>query len=312
MRATTARRITALTLGSSEFSAVLPDDLQRSQMVARTDSSCSGNATVFAVCRVLLTAITLISLTGCASLPNGRLWGEDATLTPGWDRVRSSAVQAARDPWVWGPAIGAAAFQIDDWDRRTSDWAREHTPVFGSQRSAEDWSDNLRSASIWTQRITLIATPGGDDATDWLLSKAKGALVQVTAASVASRITNQLKTSTDRERPNGLAHKSFPSGHTSASAVNTRLASENLESIQMKSGTRRALDAGLIALTLGTSWARIEAGWHFPSDTLFSIALGNFIGSFVNDAFLGLEDSSVAFSFSPGNDGLVLRWTQSF
>jgi hypothetical protein len=226
--------------------------------------------------------------------------------------VRTSAVQAARDPWVWGPALGAAAFQIDDWDRRASDWAREHTPVFGSQRSAQDWSDDLRSASIMTQRITLIATPAGDDATQWLLAKAKGALVQVTAASVSSKITNQLKTSTGRERPNGLADKSFPSGHSSASAVNTRLASENLKSIKMEEGMRRALDAGLIALTLGTSWARIEAGWHYPSDTLFSIALGNFVGSFMNDAFLGLEDSDIAFSFGSGSDGLVLHWTQSF
>ena len=163
-----------------------------------------------------------------------------------------------------------------------------------------------------TQRITLMATPGGDNATDWLIAKAKGALVQVTAASVSSKITNQLKTSTDRERPNGLADKSFPSGHSSASAVNTRLASENLESIQMQQGTRRALNVGLTALTLGTSWARIEAGWHYPSDTLFSIALGNFVGSFVNDAFLGLENSGIAFSFSSGSDGLVVHWTQSF
>jgi hypothetical protein len=35
--------------------------------------------------------------------------------------------------------FGAAAFQIDDWDHRASDWAREHTPVFGSQRDAERW-----------------------------------------------------------------------------------------------------------------------------------------------------------------------------
>lgn len=267
---------------------------------------------VSALPRALLAAITFIAVSGCAALPNGRLWGEDATLTPGWDRVRASAVQAARDPWVWGPALGAAAFQIDDWDRRTSDWAREHTPVFGSQNSAEEWSDDLRSASIMTQRITLILTPSGGDAAEWLLAKAKGALVQVTAASVSSKITSQLKTSADRERPNGLADESFPSGHTSASAVNTRLASENLKSMKMEEGTRRALDAGLIALTLGTSWARIEAGWHYPSDTLFSIALGNFIGSFVNDAFLGLEDSDIALSFGSGSDGLVLHWTQSF
>src|SRR5690242_2252904 len=91
--------------------------------------------------RVFALAVAALALSACATLPNGRLWGQDATLRPGWERVRDSAVEAARDPWVWAPLVGAAAFQIDNWDRRTSDWAREHTPVFGSQHSAEKWSD---------------------------------------------------------------------------------------------------------------------------------------------------------------------------
>lgn len=312
MKTTTAGAMADRARESGESSPASAEYRAIRQTLACADIQHIANEARSRAHRVLLVAIFLVTVSGCASLPNGRLWGEAATLTPGWDRVRTSAVQAARDPWVWGPALGAAAFQIDDWDRRTSDWAREHTPVFGSQRSAEQWSDDLKSASIATQRITLIATPGGDDATEWLLSKAKGALVQVSAMSATSKITHQLKESTDRERPNGLAKMSFPSGHTSAAAVSTRLASENLESIQMSNGTRRALDAGLIALTLGTSWARIEAGWHFPSDTLFSMALGNFIGSFVNDAFLGLEDSHIAITFGSGNEGLALHWTQSF
>ena len=57
---------------------------------------------------VLLLASTLLA--GCGTLPDGRLWGQDATLVPGWDRVRDSAVGAARDPWVWGPLLGAAFF----------------------------------------------------------------------------------------------------------------------------------------------------------------------------------------------------------
>ena len=72
------------------------------------------------------------------------------------------------------------------------------------------------------------------------------------------------------------------------------------------------MDVGLITLTIGTSWARIEAGWHYPSDTLFSIALGNFIGSFINDAFLGLDESSIAFAPTPKNDGAMVQWRRTF
>lgn len=163
----------------------------------------------------------------------------------------------------------------------------------------------------------MLATPGGADPGDWIMNKAKGTLVSVAAVSTTVLATNSLKRAIDRERPNGLAGESFPSGHTSSSAVHTRLASRNLQSIEMSDGTRRALDAGLVALTLGTSWARIEAGWHYPSDTLVSLALGNFIGAFLNDAFLGLENADSethpsTIHVSITTQGATLQWRQQF
>jgi hypothetical protein len=265
-----------------------------------------------ALARLLVVLLASVTFSGCATLPNGHLWGEDATLRPGWERLRVSAIEAARDPWVWGPLLGAAAFQIDGLDRRTSDWAREHTPVFGSQRSAEDWSDDLREASVLAHYATVVATPGGDEPTEWFIAKAKGMLVNVAATSATSFVTGELKERADRERPNGLADESFPSGHTSSSAAHTRLASRNLRSIDMSDDARLLSNVGLTALMVGTSWARIEAGWHFPSDTLFSMALGHFIASFLNDGFLGLDDGTSAIAFAPAPDGAVVQWNWKF
>lgn len=247
-----------------------------------------------------------LSLSACGTLPDGKGWGEEATLTPGWERVRESAAQAAKDPWTWVPLLGAAAFEIDDFDRRTSDWAREHTPVFGSQRSAEQWSDDLRSASSIAHYATILATPSGAEPGDWVVNKLKGTLVGVAAVSATGQITNFMKEEFDRERPNGAGGESFPSGHTSSSAVHTQLASRNLELIEMSDATRTTLDVGLHALTIGTSWARIEAGWHYPADTLFSMALGNFIASFVNDAFMGTAPNA-ALAVHAVEEGAVVR-----
>lgn len=262
----------------------------------------------YSICALVVCA----GLQGCATLPNGHLWGADATLRPGWSRVREAAVDAARDPWVWAPAAGAALFQIDDWDRRTSDWARTNTPVFGSQRSAENWSDDLRDASSIAHYLTIAATPGGDDAGDWILAKGKATLTQLAAVAVTGGMTKALKSAADRERPNGSDEESFPSGHASNSAVHTRLASENLRSMELSSGVQRSLDVGLDALTVATAWARVEAGAHFPSDTLVGMALGNFVGSFVNRAFLGLDDSTAAVALASTEQGMVLRWECRF
>lgn len=244
---------------------------------------------------------------GCTTLPSSRGWGEDATIAPGWERVRVAARNAAIDPWVWAPLIGAAALQIDDWDERSADWARKHTPIFGSQPNAERWSDDLRDAASIAHYASVVFAPSGDAPAEWLWNKTKGTLVHVAAVSATSEITLQLKDWTNRERPNGLARESFPSGHTSAAAVHTRLASRTLDSIQMSTPMRTTLEVGLHAITIGTSWARIEAGWHYPSDTLAAMALGNFLGSFFNDAFLGL-DTNVPTVQLRAVDGGAMIW----
>jgi PAP2 superfamily len=259
-----------------------------------------------------LVATLAAAMSSCGTLPDGRIWGEEATWRPGSARLKSAAVAAARDPWVWAPLAGAALFQIDDWDRRASDWAREHTPVFGSEEDAEEWSDDLRDASVYAHWATMIATPGGSEPQRWFLAKAKGALVDAAAVASTVAVTRAIKTTVDRERPNGTESESFPSGHTSSSAVHTRLASRNLRWIAMSTPARRTLDVGLTTLTLGTSWARIEGGFHFPSDTLFSIAIGNFIGSFVNDAFLGTGPAGVTLGLQSLPDGAMLNWQVGF
>jgi len=133
--------------------------------------------------------LAVLGLGGCASLPNGQRWGEDATYRPGWDRVRESAIEAARDPWVWAPLLGAGVVQIGNADREISDWAREHTPVFGSQRSAERWSDNLRSASTIAYFGSALATPSGSAVGSWLENKTKGYLVGMAAVGLTSVTT---------------------------------------------------------------------------------------------------------------------------
>ena len=94
---------------------------------------------------------------------------------------------------MWAPLAGAALMQIDDFDRRTSDWAREHTPIFGSQHNAEEWSDELRTASVVAHYATIVATPSGDDFGEWLMNKAKGTLVDAAAVAATGAVTQSLK-----------------------------------------------------------------------------------------------------------------------
>ncbi len=260
----------------------------------------------------LLPLLAVCLAAGCASLPDEHRWGEDATYRPGWERVRLSAIDAVRDPRVWIPVVGAGVLQIGDMDEEIAEWAVEHTPVFGSPRSADDWSDGLRVASALAYHASVLAAPSGADRARRFENKAKGYLVGMTAVAATTFTTQQLKTGVGRERPNGRDDESFPSGHASTTAAFARLASRNLRYIGTGDRTRHALDLGLGGITVATAWARVESGEHFPSDTLFGIALGNFLAAFVNDAFLGTERSGTGVHLATVPDGALLAWRVRF
>jgi hypothetical protein len=83
--------------------------------------------------------------------------------------------------------------------------------------------------------------------------------------------------------------------------------------IDLDPSARRALDFGLGALTVGTAWARVEAGEHFPADTLVGMAIGNFFGHWFDAAFLGLSgNSQTTVALTPLHNGLELHWEARF
>ncbi len=225
----------------------------------------------------------------------------------------ASLRDAAQSPWVWGPLAGAAVLQLDSWDEDVSEWARDETPVFGSEGSAQDWSDGLRNAAVAGYAVSVLATPSGAVDGGWVAAKARDAAVGVGAFAVTAGITEGLKAATARERPNGNDDKSLPSGHAANAAVFNTLTVHNLQSIDMGPRLRTSLEIGAGAVTVGTAWARVESGDHYPSDVLVGMALGNLIGALFAQAFLGLEpDARLTLGAEPVRGGAVVHWEVRF
>lgn len=229
----------------------------------------------------------LFLVAGCSTLPGHPLWGQNATIRPGWTRVGNAAADAALSPATWAPLAGAAICWGSGIDHSVSNWASENTPIFGSQTNASHVSDDLVAASIAVYGLTVIATPSGDQTGKWLENKAAGLGVQAAAIIAANGLTGGLKSAVGRPRPNGGGTQSFPSGHATNVAVLDSLSSTNLEYLPLSPLEQTLSQAGLVTLTAATAWARIEARKHYPSDVLAGIAIGNFFSRFFNDAFLG-------------------------
>lgn len=256
-------------------------------------------ATLFFLC-------TSIFYSGCGVMSNSRGWGQDATLSPGWDRVGQAALHAATAPETWGPAVGALAFQVGHADRNVVEWASKSTPVYGSQRNAANRSDDLLGAAGMIWAASALAAPGNDTAEEWIMNKTRGFAVETGTGGLMWGAVEYLKSATERTRPDGSDRESFPSGHSSGAALFTTLTSKNLEAYGWSDSAMIASRLGLGTLTAATAWARVEANQHYPSDVLAGIALGHFFGAFFTDAFLGMDNPrNTLVVFEPSRKGAV-------
>lgn len=240
--------------------------------------------------RLSFMIVSFVVFCGCSTLPGGKKWGENATMFPGWDKVGDAAYNSLVSPLTWGPAVGAAVVQIDNWDHRISRWASAKTPIFGSRTNADNWSDYLTYTSGALYGTTALLTPSGDQAGEWMTDKMKGFIVGGAALGSSLGVVELLQPAVNRGRPDG-ERQSFPSAHAAAAASLATLAAKNIDTMQLPGSAVIVSDIGLGIIATGTAWARVEAKKHYPSDVLAGMALGHFISAFVNDAFLGLDHS---------------------
>lgn len=258
---------------------------------------CNQRPTLTSGYRCVMARLLVLGLAwvimGCGTLSTGQGWGQDALTSVSWQRVGRAAHNAFFDVQTILPAVGAVVFAASDLDDRTSEWAIEHTPLFGSVQTAQDASDHLREI-LWVEAgVTALATPSGADSKSWWLWKGKGLAVEFAAMGVTSGLTSALKEITDRSRPDDPTDTtSFPSGHASSAFAASTLANRNLDALAMSMGIKRPLQVGNLLLATGVAWARVEGGRHFPSDVLAGAALGHFLSAFIHDAFLGLPDTN--------------------
>jgi hypothetical protein len=247
--------------------------------------------------------MAMTAVTGCATLPDGKRWGEDASFRVGWHRVADAALQAAKSPAVWAPLAAGAVMQIDHWDHDVSRWAVDNTPIFGSGTNAHDASDELAVAAGALYLASVLAAPGGDAGSDRWSAKLKGFTVGLGAIAAESITVEGLKAATNRERPNGgvdsfsFRSHGLCSGRRHPGRAEFRGDAHERGNANGPDHRRGCTD---VCHGLGAS----RSGAHYPSDVLVGISIGNFFGRMFDDAFLGDHLSQrFAVSLEPARGG---------
>jgi membrane-associated phospholipid phosphatase len=254
--------------------------------------------------KLIAVAFVVFTMTGCGTLQNDRRWGQDAIYPVDLKRIPRAAFNALVDPQTLIPVAGAVVFSINGYDKKVSNWATKHHPIFGSEQNARNASDYLSIPLPVEAVVTALATPSGDDAKDWASSKLKGIAVEGAAVAVTEGVTSLMKDTINRTRPDGRG-ASMPSGHSSLAFSVATLSNRNLESIPLSQEVRLPLQIGNILLATSVAWARVEGRNHYPSDVLVGAALGHFLSAFIHDAFLGLSKDKWFLVISPLKRGAM-------
>ena len=203
--------------------------------------------------------------TGCTSLK--------ATI-PSMELIAASAKSAAAEPATWVPLTAAVLVGLSGADNNISEWASDETPIFGSQRSAGDFSDDIRNVLVaGTVLSTLFAPDSGEH--DGFPTRR--VMTNALAFGAVAGIVETGKRTVKRERPNERDDRSFPSGHSSASFTSALLLEQNLSETLMSPWLRKTIKVGTYSSAAAVAWARVEANEHHPVDVLFSAALSNFV-----------------------------------
>ena len=245
--------------------------------------------------RVLLGCAAWLTFAACATTTERGSWGGAAHWPSGAD-LKYAVGRAVRDPMTWVPLAGAAVLGISGQDDDLSEWAADHRPLFGD--NAADASNTLRDLTTAAYAITALAAPKPS-----VPDKVKAIAVGIGTMALNDSITRGIKDITNRERPNGQDDKSFPSGHASSATTRAALAAANVDYLPLPKWANTSLKVGFYSLAGGTAWARVEAEKHHVTDVLVGYALGHFLASFMQQAFLEPAIPGVALSFAPLPNG---------
>jgi membrane-associated phospholipid phosphatase len=259
--------------------------------------------------RFFAVIVILIAAESCGTLSNGRTWGQDAIYPLDLGSIPRAAYHALVDVQTLLPLAGAVA--VAPFDRKVSDWATAHTPIYGSHNAAANADTTLQVPLEAEWILTALATPSGDDPKEWLYAKVKGIGVEWLSQRATGNATTFVKREAGRTRPDGSDTQSMPSSAATSAFNYSTLANRNLDDIPLLPTTIRIpLQVSNILLASGVGWARVEAQQHYPSDVLVGAALGHFLTSFICEAFMGLpEGQRFGFSFAPSKRGVMIGVT---
>ncbi len=128
------------------------------------------------------------------------------------------------------------------------------------------------------------------------------------AGSATARITTStLNTIIDKKTPSGNDDYAIGSHHALDTFTNSALTRRNVNDMSIPKWGKYSLNTISYLTASGSAFTRVQEGGHSFADQLVSASIGNFIGLFFYEAFLG-QDEKVNVSLYKDSFSIKTTW----
>jgi len=236
-----------------------------------------------------LAAACIAVLSGCQG-PEGSRWGRH-----GSGEIWSSAFDQQFDhPEQVAPAaeLLVATPILFAFDDEISEDAREHHSITGSSTTPGD----VIAVTLGAGAIGFGAVEAGRG------DEARSLEVGAESLLATEGVTEILKRTTNRSRPEGQSSSSFPSGHTSFSFSAATFLARRID--DLVDGPEGSLGYLLYAPATFVAINRVEEGKHWPSDVSAGAFLGIFLTNWIYNAHYGEAQTDRPAIYAPESRGV--------
>lgn len=236
---------------------------------------------------------------------------EDFYELPSSKRVKQSINTSFKSYHFQIPFYAGLASMIL-FDGEVSDNASKHTPIFGSQANAKQWSDTLLYSLIPIMYFSALSADLPDTDESKFSQRLKFLTFQTLMIVSDYLLIHSVKSVVQRSRPDESDRLSFPSGHSSVSSGLSRTVYNNVQNSRYRDTLLGStLEYGSFAMAGTVAWGRVEAKKHYLSDILLGNAFGALISDVIYSSFLDV-DPSISTSLFLHNDKTTLQISYFF
>ena len=201
-------------------------------------------------------------------------------LNTAWKRTKSASYEAVVDPVTWGSALGAGLLYAT-YDDDITEYYMDHNII------DSDIDEPLRYINGITMYSTAIFVKD-DNNTEMMRRLA----VDWAGSATARWTTSALNRSIKKETPSGNEDYAIGSHHALDPFANSALTRGNVRDMSIPTWGKYTINTISYISAAGSAFTRVQEGGHSVADQLVSASIGNFIGIFFYQVFLGYDEDT--------------------